>query len=133
LVEMSRNREDSPCCGRQLFQYTDHDPKPYVERVLEGQNAGASALVTCCPGCQATYILGVRQAGIEQFQCLDISDLVCKSMGIPTLQDKIINRIVRQGYDTNIAPIIHADAARSFNLFAPHQEKYNPLIDKRGK
>ena len=129
--EMPRNRENSPCCGRQLFQYTNQGPKPYVERVQEASKTGASSLVTCCPGCQVAYILGIREAGVEQFESLDITDLVCHSMGIPGRAYKIISRMVRQGYDLGTKPKVEADKGRSSNLFAPHKRNYDLLHRKK--
>jgi Fe-S oxidoreductase/FAD/FMN-containing dehydrogenase len=129
--EMPRNRENSLCCGRQLFQYTNHGPKPYAERVQEASKTGATSLVTCCPGCQVAFILGVREAGVEQFECLDITDLVCHSMGIPGRAYKIISRMVRQGYDLGTKPKVEEDQGRSSNLFAPHKHDYDSLRHKR--
>lgn len=131
LVEMPQSKENSPCCGRQLFQYTMEGPKPYVDRVIEAQGTGASVLVSNCPGCQVTYILGFREAGIENLECLDITDLVCTSMGVPVRAYKIMARMARQGYDRGIKPKLEEDRCRSSVLFAPHEDRYKLLPGKR--
>ena len=131
LVEMFQNKVNAPCCGRQLFQYTAEGPKPYVDRVKEAVGVDASALVTNCPGCQVAYILGIRDAGVENLECLDITDLVCSSMGIPIIPNKIISRMARQGYEQAVKPKINDDITRSSALFAPHANKYRPLPGKR--
>ena len=131
LVEMPQNKANSPCCGRQLFQYTAEGSKPYVDRVAEAQDVGASVLVTNCPGCQVAYILGAREIGIENLECLDITDLICTSMGIPVIPYKVIARMARQGYEQGVKPKIKQDIARSSALLAPHQDKYKVLPGKR--
>jgi len=131
LVEKPQNRENSPCCGRQLFQSTMEGPKPYMDRVIEAHGTSASVLISNCPGCQVTYILGLREAGIENLECLDITDLVCISMGIPVRANEIMTRIARRGYDRGVKPKIEADLCRSSVLFAPHEDKYRLLPGKR--
>lgn len=126
LVEMPRSRENAPCCGRQLFAYTDTGPKPYVERAVEAVEAGAEALITNCPGCQVAYILGAREAAME-LQVLDITDLVAMSMGITVRDPKIIARMARQAYDRNTKPKVQQEASRARAAFAPNQESYDPL------
>jgi Fe-S oxidoreductase/FAD/FMN-containing dehydrogenase len=131
LLEMPQIRENSLCCGRQLFQYTAQGPKPYVDRVIEAYNTGAAALITSCPGCQATFILGAQQTGIAQFECLDITDLVCLSLGIPVKSYKLISRMIRHGYDSGIKPKVDEDCERSADLFIPHKQKSDLLAQKR--
>lgn len=131
LVEMPQNKQDSPCCGRQLFQYTTQGAKPYVDRAVEARATGASALINNCPGCQVAYILGAREAGIEDVECLDITDLVCISMGMPVLAYKVIARMARQGYDQVVKSKIEQDIPRSFALLAPHHDRYKALPGKR--
>lgn len=126
LVEMPHNRQDAPCCGRQLFVYTDEGPKPYVDRVVEAQGVGATALVTNCPGCQVAYILGAREAGAD-IQCLDITDLVATAMGIPVRESRVIARMARQSYDRGAKVQIQQERNRAHIVFAPHQESYEVL------
>ena len=127
FVEMPKNKENSPCCGRQLFQYTKEGARPYVDRVVEARSANVSALITNCPGCQVAYMLGAREASIENVECLDITDLACTSIGIPVRAYKLIARMVRQGYDRGVKPAIEADIDRSSALLAPHKDKYEFL------
>lgn len=126
LVEMPQKLEDAPCCGRQLFAYTDEGPKPYVDRAVEAQGTGAAALVTNCPGCQVAYILGAREAEAD-IQCLDITDLVAMAMGIPVREAKVIARMARQAYDQRTKVKIAQERGRARIFFAPHQESYQAL------
>ena len=129
LVDMPQTRENAPCCGRQLFAYTDTSPKPYVERVVEATEVGASALVTNCPGCQVAYILGAREAGVS-LQLMDITDLVAMGLDIAIRDPKIIARMARQAYDARTRPNVQENAERAKVLFAPDQEYY-PLLPGR--
>jgi len=130
LVEMPRTRQDAPCCGRQLFAYTDTGPKPYVDRAVEAAKTGATTLVTNCPGCQVAYILGVREAGVS-LELQDITDMVALGLGIKVRDPKIIARMARQAYDTRTRPKVRQDAERAQALFAPGQESYPPLPGRR--
>ena len=129
LVEMPQTREDAPCCGRQFFTFTDTGPKPYVERVVEATETGASALVTNCPGCQVAYILGARETGAS-LQLMDITDLVAMGLDMAVRDPKIIARMARQAYDTRTIPKIHEEVERAKVLSAPGEERY-PLLPGR--
>jgi len=130
LIEMPQIRESAPCCGRQLFGYTDTGPKPYVERVVEATETGASALITNCPGCQVAYILGAREAGVS-LHLMDITDLVSMGLDITVRDPKIIARMARQAYDARTKPKVRQDAERAKLFFAPEQEHYPILPGRR--
>ncbi len=127
LVEMPQNRENAPCCGRQLFQFTGSGPKPYVDRAIEAKGTGASHLVNNCPGCQVAYILGAREAGISDLKCVDITDIICASAGIATMPYKVTAKVAHLGYDSSVKPKIDADKSRTDALFAPHKDTYDKL------
>lgn len=130
LVEMPQNLADAPCCGRQFFVYTDEGSKPYVDRAVEAKTAGAAALVTNCPGCQVAFILGDREAKTN-IQCLDITDLLATSMGIPVRESKMIHRMARQAYDRTAKVNIEKERARTRIFFAPHRGRYKDLPGER--
>jgi len=53
LVEMSRNRRDSICCGSsEWVSCVLCNKQIQLERLAEAQDAGASVLVTVCPKCR---------------------------------------------------------------------------------
>jgi Fe-S oxidoreductase len=126
VVEMPQTLEDAPCCGRQLFAYTDIGPKPYVDRAVEAAGTGAAALVTNCPGCQVAYLLGAREANVD-LEVLDITDLVAASMDLPVMPSKTIARMARQAYSTRVKPKIQKEEARARSLFSPTDTTYPRL------
>lgn len=132
VVEMPQNMDDAPCCGRQLFAFTDAGPKPYVDRAAEASGTGASALITNCPGCQVAYIVGAKEANLN-LEVLDITDLVASSLGLRVTSSKTIARMARQAYAGKIKPKIQKDLNRSRSLFAPVEDTYPLLCRKEGK
>jgi heterodisulfide reductase subunit D len=83
LVEMSRSREKSWCCGAGAgvkTTYPDFALWIGQERVKEAAETGAEALVTACPFCEGNLKDSMKAAGLD-LPVYDISDLVMMSLG----------------------------------------------------
>jgi len=94
LVEMPRNREHAACCGRHILRYPRLGSIIVTDRVIEAEQTGASALVSCCPTCETNFRTGVTETGAK-LEVLDITDLVAESMGLPTLVVSKLARLLR--------------------------------------
>ncbi|MFC1944070.1 (Fe-S)-binding protein [Chloroflexota bacterium] len=81
LVEMQRRREYAWCCGNGADLVKSMDAGLALEitydRVEEAREAGAEAIVTCCPRCTA----GLRQVA-EGIGVYDFSVVVARAMGL---------------------------------------------------
>jgi Fe-S oxidoreductase len=53
-------------------------------RLSEVRATGASVLVGACPTCETNFRLGIGETG-DDIEVFDITDLVCHSVGLPTL------------------------------------------------
>ena len=84
LIEMPRNREHAACCGRHVMRYPRLGIPINTSRVTEAKSTGASAIISACPTCETNLRIGITEAG-ARLEVLDITDLVCESMGLPTL------------------------------------------------
>ncbi len=82
LVEMSRVREYSYCCGagggvKQAFP--DLASWAARERLEEAKATGAEVLVTCCPLCKVNLSEHLEDGSLK---VCDLVDLIAKSMGV---------------------------------------------------
>jgi heterodisulfide reductase subunit D len=82
LVEMTRNREYSRCCGAGgglKAGFPDIQNKMAQRRVQEAEGTGAEQLVSCCPFCYQGLNVGIT-ALESQLVMRDISALVAESL-----------------------------------------------------
>lgn len=82
LIEMTRNREKSWCCGAGAGVKTNYpDFAQWVgeQRVDEAKETGAGALVSACPFCEGNLadVVEATDAGMQVF---DVTDLLLKSL-----------------------------------------------------
>jgi len=84
LKEMPRNRENAACCGRFLLRYPNYGMKIQMDRLDEAVATGAQALITSCPTCETDFRTGMKESEAE-IEVFDITDLLCHSVGLPTL------------------------------------------------
>ncbi len=84
LIEMSAIREDASCCGRHVMRYPRLGMSINENRLNEVKATGASVLVGACPTCETNFRLGIGETG-DDIEVFDITDLVCHSVGLPTL------------------------------------------------
>jgi heterodisulfide reductase subunit D len=81
LVEMSRNRRGSRCCGAGggfKSGYGDLAVNIAAERVKEAESTGAEILVTACPFCVLNLQAGAKKIG-SKIKILDISQLLLEA------------------------------------------------------
>ena len=82
LVEMSRNRENSFCCGGGSGNFcTDllggSEESPNRVRVKEAYNTGAKILAVACPSCMTMLEDGLKEEELEEkITVKDISEIV---------------------------------------------------------
>ena len=82
LVEMTRNREYSRCCGAGgglKAGFPDIQTKMAQRRIQEAEETGAEQLVSCCPFCYQGLNVGIT-ALESQLVMRDISALVAESL-----------------------------------------------------
>ncbi|MCL2147823.1 MAG: heterodisulfide reductase-related iron-sulfur binding cluster [Methanomassiliicoccaceae archaeon] len=80
LVEMTRNRENSRCCGAgggYKSQYNDMAVNIAAERVRDAEETGADILVTCCPFCVVNLTQGAKQIN-SKIKIMDLSEVLLK-------------------------------------------------------
>lgn len=82
--EMPRNKEQAACCGRHMLRYPRLGMAMHNDRLDEVKATGVPVLIGACPNCETNFRLGIAETG-SNLEVLDISDLVCQSVGIPTL------------------------------------------------
>jgi Fe-S oxidoreductase len=84
LVEMSRNRNNSFCCGAGGAQFwKEEEPgtmKVADNRFQEAQKTGAKTLATGCPFCKAMLASSVSAAQPGTPAILDIAELVAENL-----------------------------------------------------
>jgi Fe-S oxidoreductase len=84
LVEMSRNRNNSFCCGAGGAQFwKEEEPgtmKVADNRLQEAQRTGAKTLATGCPFCKAMLASSVSAAQPGAPAILDIAELVAENL-----------------------------------------------------
>ena len=84
LAEMSRNKENSMCCGggggNFLTDILDGDEdRPSRVRVREAYNTGATVLAVACPTCLIMFDDAVKAEGLEnELEVMDISELLSR-------------------------------------------------------
>lgn len=72
FVEMSRNRENSLCCGTTAWMECSSCSKSLqVDRLQEARDAGANTVVTACPKCRIHLTCAQQNTDL----CLDIVDI----------------------------------------------------------
>jgi len=82
LMEMSRTRENSMCCGGGAGNfYTDilggEEDKPSRIRVRKAYNTGATVLAVACPICLIMFADAVKVEGLEEkMTVMDISEIL---------------------------------------------------------
>ncbi|MDR0509208.1 MAG: 4Fe-4S dicluster domain-containing protein [Candidatus Methanoplasma sp.] len=80
LVEMTRTKENSRCCGAgggYKSQYNDLAVNIAAERIKDAEETGAEILVTCCPFCVVNLTQGAKQAG-SKIKIMDLSEILLK-------------------------------------------------------
>jgi len=88
LVEMSRNREESLCCGTSAFTNCDvYSKQIRVERLLEAKSTGAEVLITSCPKCQIHFKCAMVSKGKEkgpdvEIPVMDLAEFVASALGV---------------------------------------------------
>jgi Fe-S oxidoreductase len=76
FVEMTRNRENSPCCGVGNYSNCDsHTKFLQNERLKEAALTGAQVLSTACPKCRIHFDCYLDGNPIEEFAGPQIKDL----------------------------------------------------------
>jgi Fe-S oxidoreductase len=84
VIEMARNKGEAACCSRHVMRYPRLGMAIHNDRLDEAKATGASCLITACPTCETNYRLGISESG-SALEVFDITDLVCQSVGAPTL------------------------------------------------
>ena len=88
LVEMSRNREESLCCGTSAFTNCDvYSKQIRVERLLEAKSTGAEVLITSCPKCQIHFKCAMVSKGKAkgpdvEIPVMDWAEFVANALGV---------------------------------------------------
>jgi len=80
LVEMTRSRENSRCCGAgggYKSQYNDMAVNIAAERIRDAEETGAEILVTCCPFCVVNLTQGAKQIN-SKIKIMDLSEVLLK-------------------------------------------------------
>ncbi|MCL2509905.1 MAG: (Fe-S)-binding protein, partial [Methanomassiliicoccaceae archaeon] len=80
LVEMTRTRESSRCCGAgggYKSQYNDFAVNIAAERIRDAEETGAEILVTCCPFCVVNLTQGAKQIN-SKIKIMDLSEILLK-------------------------------------------------------
>jgi quinone-modifying oxidoreductase subunit QmoC len=82
LVEMARNRSESPCCGGGGGRAWDESSQELAkQRVREALDTGAEVLVTSCPHCLRMLSRAVRELGLARRLAInDVADLLWQSI-----------------------------------------------------
>ncbi len=78
FVEMTRNRENSRCCGAgggYKSQFNDFAVNIAAERIKDAESTGAEVLVTSCPFCVLNLSAGAKKIG-SKMKIMDISQVL---------------------------------------------------------
>jgi len=89
FVEMSRNHENSFCCGAggaRMFIEEHLGTRINQFRTRDAQSTGATKICTSCPFCMTMLSDGVTELEIDTIQVQDIAELVYESMGKTILE-----------------------------------------------
>jgi Fe-S oxidoreductase len=82
LAEMTRNEENSFCCGGGggvPAAFPDFAQWTALERLDEAKSTGAEAIVSCCPLCKSSFEKAI-DAGKIMIHYHDLTELVAKSL-----------------------------------------------------
>ncbi|NLT24817.1 MAG: hypothetical protein GXX82_17380, partial [Syntrophorhabdus sp.] len=93
VIEMEHARENASCCGRHVMRYPRLGMSINENRLNEVKATGAPVLVGACPTCETNFRLGIGETG-SNLEVFDITDLVCHSVGLPTL---VMSKLMRLG------------------------------------
>ncbi len=86
LLELPKNRQTARCCGGGgVLKATNPNMalQLAMRKVGDAHAVGGGAIVSACPACKLNIMDGVAERG-EEFQVLDLTELVVKSMGMTT-------------------------------------------------
>jgi len=93
LVELSRSREGSFCCGGgggRMWMESDVEHRMSELRVQDAALAKADVLVTACPYCLSNLTDSMKVAGYgEQIEVKDIVELVAEAIEEPGVVDSV--------------------------------------------
>ena len=80
--DMAHNRENGLCCGSVLTRISDTVVSNRIahDRVAEGLEIGADAILTTCPCCEVQLRVGAEKNG-QQIPILDFTDVVAEALG----------------------------------------------------
>ncbi len=93
LIEMSRIKSEATCCGRHVMRYPRLGLTMHNDRLNEVKETGVHVLVGACPTCETNFRLGITESGAD-LEVFDITDLVCHSVGLPTV---VMSRLMKLG------------------------------------
>jgi len=82
LVEMSRNREYSRCCGAGgglKAGFPEIQGRMSQRRIKEAEETGAKDLVSCCPFCYQGLQVGINASGSD-IVMRDLSEFIAESI-----------------------------------------------------
>ena len=83
LVEMSRNKRNSFCCGAggaQMFKEPEKGNQDInINRTIEALNTKAQIIATGCPFCNTMLTDGVKNVKENSAEVLDIAELIVRS------------------------------------------------------
>ena len=82
LVEMTRNEENSFCCGGGggvPASFPDFALWTATERLAEAKSTGAEAVISCCPFCESNFEKAIG-AGKSKIDYHDLTGLVVKAL-----------------------------------------------------
>ncbi len=86
LLELSRNREVSFCCGGgggKMWVEVPKGQRPSEVRVQQALGAGADVLATACPYCISMFDDAAKTLGVdERIRIVDVAELVAEACGL---------------------------------------------------
>jgi Fe-S oxidoreductase len=85
LIEFSRNRDKSLCCGGGgggIWSEVPKEKRFGVLRMKEAQQAGANVVATACPFCMIMFEDALKAMGIEEdeLKIMDVAELLFQSV-----------------------------------------------------
>ncbi|MCP4136856.1 MAG: 4Fe-4S dicluster domain-containing protein [bacterium] len=85
LVEMSRNKDRSFCCGgggARMFIEEHLGSRINQFRTLDAESSGAAVICTACPFCMTMLSDGAVELEIEELKTVDVAEIVLESMEV---------------------------------------------------